>query len=259
MCIYIHTHTRVYTYILIYIFLWLTSFCITGSNFTHLIRTDSNVVFYGWVILHCLYTYHNFLIHHLSRWTSRLLPRPSYCKYCCNEHWGTCVSFYYSFLRVYAQQWNCWIMSSSSRSVVSNSLRAHGLQHIRLPCPSPSPRACSNSCLLSQWWHPTILSSDIPFSSCFQSFPASGSLPVRLFTSGGQSIGASGSASVPPMNIQDWFPLGLTGLIPLLPKGLSSISSNTTVQKYHFFGTQPSLQSNSHIHTWLPEKNPSFD
>ena len=101
-----------------------------------------------------------------------------------------------------------------SCSVVSDSLWSHGLQHTRLPCPSPSPGACSNSCPLSQWCHPTILSSVVPFSSCLKSFPASGSfLMNRLFPSGGQSIGASASASVLPMNIQDWFPLGLTGLI----------------------------------------------
>ena len=113
----------------------------------------------------------------------------------------------------------------------SNSLQPHRLQHARLPCPSPSPRACSNSRPLSQWCHPTILSSVTPFSSCPQSFPASGSLPVSwLFASSGQSIGASASASVPPMNIQDWFPLGLTGLTSLLSKGLSRVFSNTTVK-----------------------------
>ena len=103
-----------------------------------------------------------------------------------------------------------------SRSVVSNSLRPHGLQHARLPCLSPTPGACSNSCPSSQWCHPTISSSVIPFSFCLQSFPASGSFPMsQLFASGGQSIGASPSALVLPMNIQDWFPLGLTGLISL--------------------------------------------
>ena len=115
-----------------------------------------------------------------------------------------------------------------SRSVVSSSLRPRGLQHTRLPCPSPSPRACANSCPLSQWCHPIISSSVVPFFSCFQSFPASGSfLMGQLFKSG---VGASASASVPPMNIQDWFPLGLTGLISLQSKGLSRVFSNTTVQ-----------------------------
>ena len=106
-----------------------------------------------------------------------------------------------------------------SHSVVSDSLWSHGLQHAKLPCPSRTPEACSNSCPLSQWCHPTILSSVVSFSSCLQSFPASGSfLSSQFFTSGGQSIGASASASVLPVNIQDWFPLGLTGLITLLSK-----------------------------------------
>ena len=127
-----------------------------------------------------------------------------------------------------------------SRSVVSDSLWPHGLQHTSLPCPSPFPGAYSNSCPLSQWCHPTISSSVIPFSSCPQSFPASGSfLMSQFFESGSQTIGASASASIFPMNIQDWFPLGLTGLISLQPKGLSKVFSNTTVQKHQFFGAQP--------------------
>ena len=107
----------------------------------------------------------------------------------------------------------CWMISVQfCRSVVSNSLRPLGLQHARLPCSSPAPGACSNSCSLSRWCHPAISSSVIPFSSCLQSFPASGSFQMsQLFASGGQSIGAS--ASVLPMNIQNWFPLGLNGLI----------------------------------------------
>ena len=143
-----------------------------------------------------------------------------------------------------------------SRSLVSDSLWPHGLQHTRFPCPSPSPRACSNSCPLSQWCHPTISSSVIPFSSCLQSFPASGSfLMSRLFASGGYSIGASACwRSVPPMSVQDWFPLGLTGWISLQSKGVSRVFSNTTVQNHQFFGIQPSLWSNSHIHTWPLEK-----
>ena len=115
-----------------------------------------------------------------------------------------------------------------SSSVVSDSLRPHGLQHARLPCPSPTPGACSNSCPWSRWCHPTISSCVVPFSSCLQSFPTSGSFPMsQFFTSGGQSIGVSGSASVLPVNIQNWFPLGLTGLISLLFKGLSRVFSNT--------------------------------
>jgi len=108
-----------------------------------------------------------------------------------------------------------------SHSITSDSLQPHGLQHARPPCPSPTPRACSNSCPLSRWCHPTISSSAVPLSSCLQSFPPSGSLLLsKLFASGGQSIGISASASVLPMNIQDWFPLGLTGWISLLSKGL---------------------------------------
>ena len=120
-----------------------------------------------------------------------------------------------------------------SCSVVSDSLRPHRLQHTRPPCPSPTPRVYSNSCSLSRWCHPTISSSVVPFSSQLQSFPASGSFPMsQFFASGGQSIGVSASASVLPMNVQGWFPLGLTGWISLQSKGLSSIFSNTTVQKH---------------------------
>ena len=129
-----------------------------------------------------------------------------------------------------------------SCSVVSDSLQPHGLQHTRPPCPSPSPRVYSNSYPLSQWCHPTISSSVVPFSSCLQSFPASGSFPMsQFFTSGGQSIGISASASVLPMNIQNWFPLGWTGWISLQSKGLSRVFSNTTVQNHQFFGAQLSL------------------
>ena len=123
-----------------------------------------------------------------------------------------------------------------SHSVLSGSLQPHGLQHARLPCPSLSPRVCSNSCPLSLWYHPTTSSSVTTFSSCPQSFPASGTFPVsQLFESCGQSIGASASASVLPMNIQDWFPLGLTSLITLLSRGLSRVFSSTTGQKDQFF------------------------
>ena len=121
---------------------------------------------------------------------------------------------------------------------MSDSLWPHGLQHARPLCPSPSPRACLNSCPLSQWCHSIILSSVVTFSSCLQSFPASGSFPMSwLFISGGQSIGASASASVLLMIIQDWFPIGLTGLISLQSKRLSRVFSNTIVQKHKFFGT----------------------
>ena len=139
--------------------------------------------------------------------------------------------------------------------VVSDSLQPYGLQHDRLPCPSPTPRACSNSCPLSRWCHPTISSSVIPFFSCLQYFPASGSFPMsQLFASGGWSIGVSALASVLPMIIQDWFPLGWIGWISLQSKGHSRVFSNITVQKHQFFSTQPSSQSNSHIHTWPQEK-----
>ena len=129
-----------------------------------------------------------------------------------------------------------------SHSVMSDSLRPHGLKHTRLPCPSPTPGAYSNSCPLSRWCHPTISSSVVPFSSRLQSFPASGSFPMsQFFPSGGRSIDDSASASVLPMNVQDWFPWGLTGIISLQSKGLSRVFSKTTVQKYQFFGAQLSL------------------
>ena len=147
------------------------------------------------------------------------------------------------------------ISSQFSHSVESYSLWPHGLQHARLPSPSPTPGACSNPCPSSQWCHTTILSSVIPFSSCLQSFPASACFPKSHFcTSGGQIIGVSASASVLPMNIQDRFPLGLTGLISLQSKGLSRVFSNATVQKHQFFSAQLSLPSNSHIHRWILEK-----
>ena len=138
---------------------------------------------------------------------------------------------------------------------MSNSLRPHELQQTRPPCPPPTPRTYSNSCPSSRWCHPTISSSVIPFSSRLQSFPASGSFPVsQFFASGGQSIGASASASVLPIKIQDWFLLGLASLVSLLSKGLSRVFSNNTVHKHQFFGTQVSLWSNSHIYTWLLDK-----
>ena len=129
-----------------------------------------------------------------------------------------------------------------SRSVVSDSLWPHEPQHSRPPYPSPTPRVYPNPCPSSRWCHPAISSSVIPFSSCPQSFPASGSFQMsQFFASGGQSIGASASASVLPMNTQDWSPLGWTSWISLQSKGLSRVFSNTTVQKYQFFGPQLSL------------------
>ena len=132
---------------------------------------------------------------------------------------------------------------------MSNTLQPHEVQHARLLCPSLSPRVCSNSCPMSRWCHPTISSSVAPFSSCPQSFSASGSFPVsQLFTSGGKSIGASASASVLPMNIQGWFPLGLTGLISLLSIGLLRVFSNTTVWKHQFFAAYTSLVQLSYLY-----------
>ena len=129
-----------------------------------------------------------------------------------------------------------------SHSVMSNSLRPHEPQHARPPCPTPTPRVHPNPRPLSRWCHPTISSSVVPFSSCPQSFQASGSFQMsQLFASGGQSIGVSASTSVLPMNTQDWSPLGWTGWISLQSKGLSRVVSNTTVQKHQFFGAQLSL------------------
>ena len=142
-----------------------------------------------------------------------------------------------------------------SHSVVSDSLWPHELQHARPACPSPTPWVCSNSCPSSWWCHSAISSSVVPFSSCPQSLPASRSFPMsQLFAWGGQTFAVSASASVLPMNTQDWSPLGWTGWISLQSKGLSRVFSNTTVQKHQFFGTQLSSQSNSHIHTWPLEK-----
>ena len=142
-----------------------------------------------------------------------------------------------------------------SRSVMSNSLRPHEPQHTRPPCPSPTPWVHPNPCPLSWQCHPTISSSVVPFSSCPQSVPASGSFQMsQLFASGGQSTGVSASTSLFPMNTQDLSLLGWTGWISLKSKGLSRVFSNTTVQKHQFFSTQPSSQSNSHIHTWPQEK-----
>ena len=142
-----------------------------------------------------------------------------------------------------------------SISVMSDSLRPHESQHARPPCPSPAPRVYPNSCPLSQWCHPAISSSVVPFSSCPQSLPASESFPMsQLFAWGGQSTGASALASFPPKNTQGWSPSEWTGWISLQSRGLSGVFSNTTVQKHQFFGAQLSSQSNSHIHTWPLEK-----
>ena len=142
-----------------------------------------------------------------------------------------------------------------SHSVVSDSLRPHELQHAKPPCPSPTPRDHSDSRPSSQWCHPAISSSVVPSSSCPQSLPASESFPMsQLFTWGGQSAGVSALASFLPKKSQGWSPSEWTGWISLQSKGLSGVFSNTTVQKPQFFSTQPSSQSNSHIHTWPREK-----
>ena len=157
-----------------------------------------------------------------------------------------------AFIKNISVQFSC--------SVMSKFLQPHGLKPARLLCPSLTPGACTNLCPSSQWCHPTISYFVIPFSSCLQSFPASGSfLMSQLFTSSGQSIGTSVWASVLPMNIQNWFPLGLTFFISSQSKEFSRVFSKTTVQKHHYFlGPQLSLRSNSHIHTcyW---KNHGFD
>ena len=151
---------------------------------------------------------------------------------------------------------NCLEFFSSVQSLnCVQLLWPHGLQYAKLPCPSPIPGAWSSSCPVSRWCHPTISSSAVPLSSHLQFFPASRSFQMsQLFTSGGQSIRVSASASVLPKNIQDWFPLRWTGWISLLSKRLSKVFSNTTIQKHQFLSTQLSLQSNPLIHTWLLEK-----
>ena len=143
-----------------------------------------------------------------------------------------------------------------SCSVVSDPLQPHEPQHLKPSCPSTTPGVYPNSCPLSRWCHPTISSTVVPFSSCPQSFPASGSfLMSQLFLSGGQSTGVSAATSFLPMNTQDWDPLGWTGWICLQSKGLSRVISSTTIQKHQFLGAQTFLLSKSHIHTWLLEKS----
>ena len=189
------------------------------------------------------------------------------CSLACTSHgwltdtWTYCWPAFHRFWcqkspdRRWRKEYKGFSTVQFSCPVVSDSLRPHGLQHARLPCPSPTPRACSSSCPSSWWCHPTISSSVIPFSSRLQSFWASGSfLMSQFFASGGQSTRASSSASVLPMNIQDWFPLGWAAWISLQSKGLSRAFSNTTVQKHQLFSAQPSLWSNSHIHMWLMKK-----
>ena len=163
--------------------------------------------------------------------------------------WGTELNWTELYELPHKPIRKCPLLSYSLKTLANN------WYCLKLPSPPPSPEACSNSRPSSRWCHPIISFSVVLFSSCLQSSPAPGSFQMsQLFTSGGQCIGASASASVLPMNIQDWFPLGWTGWIFLQSKGLSRVFSNTTVQKHQFFGAQPSSQSNSHIHTWPLEK-----
>ena len=157
---------------------------------------------------------------------------------------------------IYKVIWNIlYISVQFSHSVVSDSLRPHESQHTRPPCSSPTPGVHSDPRPSSQWCHPAISSSVVPFSSCPQSLPASESFPMsQLFAWGGQSTGVSALASFLPKKSQGWSPSEWTGWISLQSKGLSRVFSNTTVQKHQFFSTQLSSQSNSHIHTWLMEK-----
>ena len=147
------------------------------------------------------------------------------------------------------------VQFSSVTQSCPTHLRPHELQHARPPCPSPTPGVHPNSCASSQWYHPAISSSIVPFSSCPQFLPASESfLMSQLCAWGGQSIGVSALASVLPKNTQGWYPLEWTGWLSLQSKGLSRVFSNTTVQKHQFFSARLSSQSNSHIHTWPLEK-----
>ena len=175
-----------------------------------------------------------------------------------DQNYIFCISCIGRWILYYWATWGDVLTFSSvqfSHSVVSDSLQPHELQHARPPCPSPTPGVHSNSRLSSQWCHPAISSSVIPFSSCPQSLPASEFFPIsQLFTWGGQSTGVSALASVLPMNTQDQSPLAWTGWISLQSKWFSMVFSNTTVQKHQFFGVQFSSQSNSHIHTWPLEK-----
>ena len=175
------------------------------------------------------------IIYHGDRTLSNQQDSRSDMNRQCKEGMNTGSQLTYKkILNLISVQFSC--------SVASNSLQPHGLQHARLPCPSPTPRSYSNSCPLSRWCHATISSSVIPFSSHLQSFPASVSFQMsQLFTLGGQSTGVSASPPVPPMNIQDWFPLGLIDWISLMSKGLSRVFSNTTTQNHQFFNAQLSL------------------
>ena len=174
----------------------------------------------------------------------RFKQKPAGKKFSFHTHLHVCMCVLYIY-----------ISDQISSSVVSDSLQPHELQHTRPPCPSPTPEIHSDSRPSSQWYHPAISSSVIPFSSCPQSLPASESFPMnQLFAWGGQSTGVSALASFLPKKSQGWSPSEWTRWISLQSKGLSRVFSNTTVQKHQFFDAQPSSQSNSHIHTWPLEK-----
>ena len=183
---------------------------------------------------------------------------PQNTKFYLSTEWNICIITYFLIESKKSSMIPHYYINQSvqfSHSVMSDSLRPHESQHTRPPCPSPTPKVYSNSCLLSRWCHTAISSSVIPFSSCPQSIPASVSFQMsQLFASGGQSIGVSASASVLPMNTQDWSALGWTGWISLQSKELSRVFSKTTVQKHQFFVAQLSSYSNFHIHTWPLEK-----
>ena len=185
----------------------------------------------------------------VTLWNPKYLSRLTYTCFTVS-----CVSFYNLF-RILIRQKEYFSSVQFSHPVVSNSLRPHESQNTRLPCPSPIPGVYSNSYPSSWWCHPTMSSSVVPFSSCSLSIPASGSFPMsQLFSWGGQSIGVSTSASVLPMNTQDWSPFGWTGWNSFQSTRLSRGFSNPTVQKHQIFGTQLSSQSNTHLHTWPLEK-----
>ena len=219
-----------------------------STNLRHLLKSHSELQLYflysNFFFFH-LYKHLYFLTNPFEFLTSCSFPSP--WLYVCAYSW-----LHVNYIR---SKGNTFSSVQFSCSVMSDYLWPHEPQHARLPCPSPTPRAYPNLCPLSHWYHPTISSSVVPFSSCLQSFPASGSLQMRqFFASGGQSIGVSASSSVLPMNIQAWFLLGLTGWISFLSKGLSRVFSSTTVWRHQFFGTLPFSLSSSHIYTWLLEK-----
>ena len=220
----IYTGKLVYT-----IYTYIRTFCSTHTYIVIYVCHDCSYMHYS-----CKFNYMHNCIYIINAW-----------------HFSITILCY--ILCIYMFIYICSVQFS--HSVVSDSLWPHESQHTRPPYPSSTPGVYSNSCPSSWWCHPAISSSVIPFSSCPQSLPASRSFPMsQLFTWGGQSIGVSASASVLPMNTQGWSPLGWTGWMSLQSKGLSRVFSNTTVQKYQFFGAQLSSQSNSHIHTWPLEK-----